>query len=288
MKYLKLNNNYMLPIQGLGASAIYGDRTNPDVESICKMQYEIYRYALESGKCKLFDSSGAYGHNEEILGNALKDSKVNRKDIFLMTKIANRQQDKLHVRQALEHSLKLLNTDYVDFYLIHWPQTETFIETYKQMEKLYAEGLVKGIGVCNFNKHHLEELMRKTEIIPVINQFEIHPLFTQDALVNYCYANDIQPIAYTPVGRMHDCLIKSKPIFELSKKYKKSSVQIILRWHYQLGRVAIPRTLSKQHFDEIFSIDQFELTKKEMCWISSLNENIRLRYNPDTCDFSRL
>lgn len=288
MKYIQLNNNYMIPIQGLGASAIYGDRDNSDIKKICEMQYELYRYAFQGGKCKLFDSSGAYGYNEEILGNALKDSKVNRQDVFLMTKIGNRQQDKFCVRQAFENSLKLLNTDYIDIYLIHWPQPETFIDTYKQMEKLYVEGMVKAIGVCNFNKHHLENLMRRTEIVPAINQFEIHPLFTQDTLVNYCYAYDIRPIAYSPVGRMHDCLIKSKPIFELSKKYKRSPVQIILRWHYQLGHVAIPRTLNTQHFDDIFSIDEFELTPKEVCWINSLNDNIRLRYNPDTCDFSRL
>lgn len=288
MEYITLNTNQNIPIQGLGASAIYGNRTDSDIEDICRRQYEIYKYALVSGKCKLFDSSGAYGYNEEILGNALKDSKIDRKSIFLMSKISNRQQDKCDVRTALEHSLKVMNTEYLDLYFIHWPQTDTFIETYKQMEKLYAEGLIKGIGVCNFNKHHLEELMTKTEIIPAVNQFEIHPLFTQDALVNYCYANDIQPMAYTPVGRMHDCLIKSKPVYELSKKYQKTPVQIILRWHYQLGRIAIPRTLNKEHFDEIFSIESFELTRKEICWISSLNENIRLRYNPDTCDFSRL
>ena len=257
-------------------------------EDTCKKQYEIYRYAFESGLCGLFDSSAAYGYNEQILGQALKDSHVDRKTVFLVSKISNRQQDKLNVREALEHSLKMMNTDYLDLYLIHWPQTDTFIETYRQMEMLYAEGLIKAIGVCNFHKNHLDELMRKTEVVPVVNQFEIHPLFTQDALVNYCYAKDIQPMAYSPVARMHDCLIKSKPIFELSRKYKKTPVQIILRWHYQLGRVAISRTLSIEHFKENFDIESFELTTKEICWINSLNENIRIRYNPDTCDFSRL
>lgn len=130
--------------------------------------------------------------------------------------------------------------------------------------------------------------MQEATVVPAVNQFEIHPLFTQEALINYCYANDIQPIAYSPIGRMHDVLIKSRPIYELSQKYQKSAVQIILRWHYQLGRTAIPRTLNKEHFDDIFDVENFEMTPKEIARISSLNENIRLRYNPDTCDFSRL
>ena len=124
--------------------------------------------------------------------------------------------------------------------------------------------------------------------MPIVNQFEIHPLFTQESLINYCYAKDIQPMAYSPIGRMHDVLINSKPIYELAKKYKKTPVQIILRWHYQLSHIAIPRTLNKKHFDDIFNIEEFQLDKREVAWISSLNENIRLRYNPDTCDFSRL
>lgn len=287
MKHITLNTNMNIPIQGLGASAIYGDRRDKSVEDICRRQYEIYRYALDSNKCKLFDTSGAYGYNEELLGNALKDSAIDRKDIFLVSKISNRQQDELNVRKTVENSLRMLNTDYLDLYLIHWPQTGTFIETYKQMEKLHEEGILKAIGVCNFHKHHLEELMTRTTVVPTVNQFEIHPLFTQEALINYCYYKDIQPMAYTPVARMHDILIKSKPVFELSRKYQKTPAQIVLRWHYQLERIAIPRTLNKQHFDEIFSVEEFELDKKEICWINSLNENIRLRYNPDTCDFSR-
>lgn len=285
MNKVVLNTNVNIPKQGLGATVISSGKDN--IEVLCRKQYEIYRYALKTKKCKLFDTSSAYGLNEEILGRALKDSGVDRKDIILMSKISNRQQDELNVRKAVEHSLKMLNTDYLDLYLIHWPQTGTFIETYKQMEQLYEEGMIKTLGVCNFHKHHLEELLANTTIVPAVNQFEIHPLFTQETLSNYCYYRGIQPIAYTPVARMHDILIKSRPIYELSLKYSRTPVQIILRWHYQLERVAIPRTLNKQHFDEIFSIDEFELSEKEICWISSLNENIRLRYNSDTCDFSR-
>lgn len=287
LKSIQVINGQLIPALGLGASGIYGAKEEQRVSQLMKSQYDIYMYALKTGKCKLFDTSGAYGYNEEILGKAIEDSYVKREDIYLISKISNRQQEMMDVRVALEHSLSMLKVDYLDLYLIHWPQPATFVETWLQMEKLYQEGLVKAIGVCNFNKHHLEYLMKKATILPMVNQFEIHPLFTQDALVNYCRAYDITPIAYTPVGRMHDCLIKSNPVQELSKKYGVTPVQIILRWHYQLGHVAIPRTLSTQHFDDIFSIDTFELSYKDICWISSLNDNIRLRYNPDTVDFSR-
>lgn len=284
---VELNNGIKVPLQGLGASAIYGSESDNEVKRMCERQYNIYCYALKSGKCHLYDTSGAYGHNEKIFGAAYKETGVKREDIFLISKVSNRQQDEKNVRKALENSLKAMNVDYLDLYLIHWPKTGIYVDTYKQMEKLIDEGLVKGIGVCNCQKHHLEELEMQTSIVPAVNQIEIHPLFTQDALVNYCIFKGIQTIAYTPVARMHDILIKSKPIHDLAIKYKKTEAQIVLRWHYQLRRPAIPRTLNEKHFDDIFSIDTFDLEEKEVCWINSLNENIRLRYNPDTCDFSR-
>lgn len=286
MKKIILDNGLEVPAIGLGAKGIWGKEEAKESE-LAKSQYEMYCYALESGKCRLFDTSESYGFNEEMLGIALEDTKL-RKNIKIITKIGNLSQRKGSVRSALENSLNKLRTEYVDLYLIHWPQTGTFINTYLEMEKLYQEGMIKAIGVCNFHKHHIEELMQKVNIKPMINEFEIHPLFTQETLINYCYAQGIEVIAYSPVGRMHDVLWKSKPIYMLSKKYEKTPAQIILRWHYQLNRIAIPCTLSQKHFDEIFDIEKFELEPKEIAWISSLNENIRLRYNPDTCDFSRL
>lgn len=286
MEKITLVNGVKIPSIGLGAKGIWGGEQAKTSE-LAKKQHDIYCYALETKKCQLFDTSGSYGWNEEILGNALHDTGM-RENVVLMTKIGNQAQREEGVRKALENSLNKLQTDYIDVYLIHWPQTGTFIDTYLEMEKLYNEGLVKAIGVCNFHKHHIEELMQKATIVPMVNEFEIHPLFTQESLINYCTAKDIKVIAYSPVGRMHDVLMKSKPIFDLSKKYEKTPVQIILRWHYQLNRIAIPCTLNKTHLDEIFEVESFNLSEKEMAWISSLNENIRLRYNPDTCDFSRL
>ena len=123
----------------------------------------------------------------------------------------------------------------------------------------------------------------------MINQFEITPVFTQDALVNYCKAFDIMPIAYSSIGRMHDVLIKGEPIRKLSQKYEKTPAQIITRWNMQLNRIALVRTRNKDHFKDVFKgVRDFELTEKEIWWINSMNDNIRLRYNADMTDFETL
>ena len=281
-----LQNGLKIPKIGLGANGIWGGE-EAKKSDLARAQYEIYYYALKSQKCKLFDTSESYGWNEEILGEAIRNV-GKRSDILIMSKIGNKSQKDHDIRRTVEKSLKRLETDYIDIYLLHWPQYGTYINTYLQMEKMYEEGIIKAIGVCNCNRHHLEELAECVNINPMINEIEVHPLFTQDTLINYCYAHDINVVAYSPVGRMHDVLIKAKPIRQIADKYAKTPVQIILRWHYQLGRIAIPQTKSKTHFDEIYAIDEFELTKKEVAWISSINDNVRMRYNSDNCDFSRL
>ena len=123
-------------------------------------------------------------------------------------------------------------------------------------------------------------------VVPAINQFELHPLLTQDALVNYCKAFDIQPLAYTPLARMHDVLIKAKPVRELAQKYGKTPAQIILKWHMQKEQPVIVRTRKQNHYEEMFfKVNEFTLEQKEVYWINSLNDNIRVRYNPDCADF---
>ena len=286
MEEIVLHNGMKMPKLGLGGDGVYGgeDAYHSD---LAKAQYDIYCYAMQTGKCRLFDTSLSYGWNENILGDAIRDA-GKRSDILIMSKIGNRAQREHNVRKAFEESLRRLKTDYLDIYLIHWPQTGTFVETYLEMEKLYEEGLVKAIGVCNCQRHHLEELRQMANIVPMVHEYELHPLFTQEAICNYCYAYDIGVVAYSPLGRMHDVLIRARPIRDLAKKYDRSPVQIILRWHYQRGRVAIPQTQNRKHFDEIFAIEEFELTEREVALVSSLNDDVRLRYNPDTFDFGAL
>jgi methylglyoxal/glyoxal reductase len=275
---LRLYNGVEIPKLGLGAKEIYS-------LDEYKKEYEFYCYAIEKGCC-LFDTSAAYGRNDEALGQAIFDSgKRNR--IGLMTKISNPQQKSDDIRRECEAHLRYLKTDYVDYYLLHWPQPGTYIKAYQALEKLYEEGLVRAIGVSNFNIHHLKELAMCTNIKPMINQFEITPQLTQDALVNYCKAFDIMPVAYSALGEMSDNLHYAEPIRYLAKKYNKTTAQIILKWNEQLERPALTTTRNKGHFMESF-IDNvgYELEKREIFWINSVNDNIRVRFNPDTVDFS--
>lgn len=279
---LRLYNGIEIPQVGLGARVITDRGTE------YRREYDFYEFAINSGICNLFDTSAAYGNNDEVLGKAILNSHK-RDKIRIMSKISNEQQQKGNIRDAFEKHLKYLKLDYLDYYLIHWPVHGFYIKTYREMEKIYEEGMVKAIGVCNCNIHHLKELEYETNIKPMINQFEITPIFTQDALVNYCKAFDIMPVAYSTVGRMHDVLINSDAIRCIAEKYKKSPAQIIIKWNKQLNRVALVQTRNTKHFKEIFSDnDDYDLTDKEIFWINSLNNNIRLRYDPDTADLSRL
>jgi diketogulonate reductase-like aldo/keto reductase len=284
MDTLKLNNGVNMPVLGLGAGIIPKHKFRGYRDA--RAQKAIYDYALRKG-CALFDTSSAYGRNEEILGSVIK--KHNCRDrMFLMVKISNREQRSGNIKIALENALRKLNTDYVDLLLLHWPQTGTYVDSWIQMTDIYREGKARSIGVSNFHVHHLDEIAKVSDIVPAINQFEMHPLFTQKPLLDVCRERNIQPVSYTPLGRMHDVLINSRTLRDLSKKYHKTVPQIILRWNLQLKVIPIPRTTKAQHLDEFLNIFDFSLSDDEMNAIDAVNENIRLRYNPDTCDFSIL
>lgn len=236
--------------------------------------------------CFLYDTSRAYGGSERVLGKGLR--KYNRKKFFIITKLSNYDQRNKTVREALKDSLKQLDMDYVDLYLIHWPQTNTYLDSWKQMEELYKEGFCRAIGVCNCNIHHLEEIKKIAEIMPMVNQFECHPLFVNDNLRNYCNQNGIQVMAYTPTGRMDFRLSNNRKLETLSTKYNKSIPQIILRWHIQMGNIPIVNTIKQKHLKDNMDIFDFELSEDDVKLVTSININSRLRYDPDNCDFERL
>lgn len=284
---LTLCNGMKIANRGLGARSIW-ERDSSREKELMAEEYEFYLYAISTGLCSLFDTSDAYGKNIESLGRAIKDSKT-RDSVRVMTKISNAQQREGNLRKTFEKHLKRLNTDYVDYYLMHWPYPDRFTSTWKEMEKIYEDGLAKAIGVCNFKIHHFRELAVRSNIQPMINQIEITPIFTQDAIVNYCKAFDIVPVAYSSLGRMHDVLMNGEPIRIIAQKYQKTPAQIVTKWNEKLGRPALIQTRNKKHFCNLFGeLNDFTLTEKEVCWINSMNDNIRLRYNPDAADMSFL
>ena len=240
--------------------------------------------AMKNG-CNCFDTSRAYCGAEYILGKTLK--KYKRNDFFLVTKLCNADQYKGNIKDAFEKSICQMGVDYVDLYLMHWPVEGKFVESWKQMEKLYREGKCRAIGVCNCNIHHLEKLQRECDICPMVNQFECHPLFTQDELREYCNNNGIQVMAYTSTARMDERL-KKTVLIPIAKKYEKSVAQVILRWHQQIGNIPIVNSTNVKHFEENTKIYDFSLDMEEIKEILAININSRLRYDPDNCDFTQL
>ena len=245
---------------------------------------KIVKHGPENG-CVLFDTASCYGQSERVLGYALK--KYRREDVFLITKLSNEEQRDGDVEKALKRSLKHMRTNYVDLYLMHWPQTGTFIDSWKKMEVLYKKGYARAIGVCNFKQHHFEELFEKAEIKPMVCQIESHPLFNQDEMLQFCRENEIQMMAYTPTGRMDKRIRESDVLNAISSKHNKTVAQIIIRWHYQRNVIPIINTTNLEHLKENTNVFDFTLSEEEMKQINALNIDCRLRYDPDTVDFKK-
>ncbi len=299
MKTIALNDNNKIPIMCYGSNIINYNRNNKAKRILkilkkvlflrfkeLKKDFSIIKIIKEMSKDDLsaIDTSRAYGISENIIGNEIKK---NRKKYFIITKISNTDQYNGNIEQALYDSLQKLQTNYVDLLLLHWPVTDRYVQTWKEMEKLKKKGLCKSIGVCNCNIHHLEEIKKNATIMPSVNEIEYHPLFTQNELKAYCEKNNIKILAYTSTARMDERL-KKTCLVEIAKKYQKDLAQIILKWHIQIGNIPIFNTSSLKRYKSNTNIFDFELTDEEIERINKININSRLRYDPDNCDFRKL
>ena len=253
-------------------------------ENICR---KSVKYALECGY-RHIDAARIY-NNEIFVGKGISEflkenPNIKREDLFITTKVWNSDQGYEETLKAFEASLERLNLDYIDLYLIHWPNTKnmaTTFETWKALEKLYNDKKVKAIGVCNFEKHHLEELEQISTVTPMVNQIEIHPYNQQLELRKYCESKNIIVESWSPLiqGNVNDTLI-----VELAEKYKKSPAQIILKWHLQNWLLPLPKSITPSRIKENRELD-FVLTKEDMEKINSLNKNERLGSHPDTMEY---
>lgn len=270
-KHVILNNNVKMPIFGLG---VWQMNDGKEVEN-------SVRYALEIGY-RSIDTAALYG-NEKGVGNAVISSGIKRDDIFITTKVWNSDQGFDKTLKAFSESMKKLQTDYVDLYLIHWPIAEKLQSTWKALEKLYDEKLVKAIGVSNFAINHLKELFKVSNTIPTINQFEYHPYLTQPELVKFCNENKIVVEAWAPImkGKVNDI----SEVKKLSEKYNKTPAQIVLRWNLQKGIVSIPKSSRKERIFENAQIFDFNLLPEDIKILDSLNKNYRLGPDPNEIDF---
>lgn len=243
------------------------------------------RTAIKHGY-RSIDTAAIYG-NEEGVGQGIREgleaAGIKREDLFVTSKVWNADLGYESTLKAYEESLRKLGLEYLDLYLIHWPVEGKYIDAWKALETLYKEGRVKAIGVSNFQVHHLEKLMKETEIKPMVNQVEYHPRLTQKEVQAYCRENGIQLEAWSPL--MQGELLNQEDLQQIAEKYQKSIAQIILRWDLQNGVVTIPKSTKEHRIIENSSIFDFELSHEDIQRIDSLNQNHRVGPDPDNFDF---
>lgn len=256
MEYTTLNNGIKMPMAGIGTFLLTPDQAESAVLEALKDGY------------RLIDTANAYV-NEKAVGRAMKKSGLTREDIFLETKIwpsFYMQED------AVEKTLERLDTDYIDLLLIHQP-SGNYVAGYRLMEKAYKEG--KAIGLSNFTKEQIQEILDICEVKPTVLQTEVHPYFQELELKEFLTKEDIKIQAWYPLGHGDAALLNDETIVELGKKYQKSTAQIILRWHIQAGNIVIPGSKNPEHIKANFDLFDFALTEDEMKKISGLDKNVR-------------
>lgn len=256
--YVELNNGVKMPMAGIGTFLLSPDEAQASVEAALKNGY------------RLVDTANAYV-NEKAVGRAMKASGLERKEIFLETKLwpAFYEQE-----DAVEKTLERLGTDYIDLLLIHQP-AGNYIAGYRLMEKAYKEGKVRAIGLSNFTKEQIGEILSICEVKPTILQIEVHPYSQEPELKEFLKKEHMVIQAWYPLGHGDKALLEEPVFAELGKKYHKSSAQVILRWHLQSGNVVIPGSKNPEHIKNNFDLFDFELTGEEMERIQALNQNKR-------------
>jgi diketogulonate reductase-like aldo/keto reductase len=277
MKYVtekvKLNNGIEMPWVGLGVFRMDNDDdTRIVIEKALAMGYRHV-------------DTAAYYDNEEAVGKAVKRSGIPREEVFITTKVWNEDQRKGMVLKAFEDSLRKLDMDYVDLYLVHWPVPGKFEETWKVFEEIYRSGRAKAIGVSNFKKHHLEKLKEVMTITPAVNQIELHPYLIQQEDLDYCNENGIRVEAWSPFAANKFNLFEEQVILDIAQKYEKSPAQVILRWDHQRGVVVIPKSSHEKRLAENIDIFDFKLSDEDVTQINFLNQNKRIGSDPDNFNF---
>lgn len=267
----ELHNGLKMPVIGFGT---YQIPDGPDTE------FSVLT-ALETGYRNI-DTASFYD-NERSVGTAIKKSGIPREEIFITTKVWNSEQGYKNTLEAFDHSRKKLHTDYIDLYLIHWPVRERYIDTWRAMEEIYQKGNAKAIGVCNFNEHHIEDILRRKGITPMVNQIELHPILYQTGLIDFCKSRKIQIEAWAPLmrGRMSNFLL----LAELAEKYKISPAQLLIRWDIQHGFVTIPKSAHKERIILNFQVFDFTISNDDMQRIDALNRSERLGPDPERFNF---
>lgn len=272
----KLSNGVEIPCIGFGTwQTPEGNVTVDSVKSALKAGY------------RHIDTAAAYG-NEEGVGKAVKESGLDRKDVFVTSKLWNTDRGYDKTLKAFDTSLKKLGMDYLDLYLIHWPSNkedgeQVNYETWKAFEELYDAGKIRAIGVSNFLQHHLEALMTKAKVTPMVNQIEFHPGFMQEETVKFCQSKDILIEAWSPLGTGK--MLKNEQLMEIAAKYNRSVAQLCIRWCLQNKTLPLPKSVTPERIVENGKVFDFEISDEDMKKINSLPYIGGSGLNPDTVKF---
>lgn len=263
MQYITLNNGLKMPQLGFGVWQVPDEK----VTSVVSKALEVGYHSIDTAK--VYD-------NERGVGKALAQSDVPREEMFITTKVWNTDQGYENTIKAFDASLERLGLDYVDLYLIHWPTPEfdEYVETYKALERLYSDGRVKAIGVCNFNIEHLQRLLDECDVKPVLNQVECHPYFQQNELKEFCQKHDIFVEAWSPLNQ-GGAVLNDEVVKQLAVQYGKTPAQVIIRWHLQSNTIVIPKSVTPSRIEENFKVFDFELSQEDMKKIEGIDRNER-------------
>lgn len=268
MEYVTLNNGLKMPQLGFGVWQV----SDNEVERAVSKAFEVGYRSI--------DTAAGY-ENEQGVGKAISNSAIPREELFITTKVRNPDQGYENTLKAFDTSMEKLGLDYLDLYLIHWPTPayDEYVETYKALEKIYQDGRVKAIGVCNFNIDHLERLFDECDIKPVLNQVECHPYLQQKELKTFCKKHDIYIESWSPLYQ-GGAVLNDNVIKEISAFHGKTPAQVILRWHLQEDSIVIPKSVTPSRIEENFNIFDYELSADDMKKIAGINRNERRGPDP--------
>lgn len=270
-----LHNGVEMPVLGLGVFKVEeGQEMITAIKAAVKLGY------------RSIDTASIYG-NEAGVGQAvqelIEEGVVTREELFITSKAWNADLGYEETLAAYEQSLQRLGLDQLDLYLIHWPVPGKYGDAWRALEKLYGDGRVRAIGVSNFQIHHLEDLLATAEIVPVINQVELHPKLTQYELQHYCADHGIRLEAWSPL--MQGQLLEHPMLSTIAEQHGKQVAQVILRWNLQRGVITIPKSISAERIADNAQLFDFVLTDEQMQQIDALHEHIRVGPDPDHIDF---
>jgi 2,5-diketo-D-gluconate reductase A len=269
--YVTLNNTVRMPQLGFGVFQVPDTETEPAVAA-----------AIETGY-RSIDTARIY-ENEEGTGRALKSSGVPREELFITTKLWNGDHGYDSTLRAFDASLERLGLDYLDLYLIHWPvpSRDRYADAWRAFERLYADGRVRAIGVSNFLPEHLTRIMDEGEVVPAVNQIELHPYLQQAELRAFHAEHGIATEAWSPIGQGKG-LLDDPALTPIAAKHGKTPAQVVIRWHLQLGNVVIPKSVTPARIAENFEVTGFELDTEDLAAIAALDAG--RRYGPDPATF---